>query len=83
MPAIKYDDTPQRLAIISYYESKGYHTEFQHDIGATGVIYANTGHDTLHISSVKYAELKGYPVQPFYSWLLAQLKTITKGQDND
>lgn len=83
MPAIKYDDTLQRLAIVSYYENKGYHTEFQHEIGATGVIYANTGHDTLHISSVKYAELKGYPVQSFYPWLLAQLQTITKGKDND
>ena len=83
MPAIKYDDTQQRLAIIGYYESKGYHTEFHHEICATGVIYANTGHDTLHISSIKYAELKGYPVQHFYAWLLAQLQTITKGQDND
>ena len=83
MPAIKYDDTPQRLAIISYYESKGYHTEFQHEIGASGVIYANIGHDTLHISSVKYAELKGYKVQHFYSWLLEQLQIIARGQDNE
>lgn len=83
MPAIKYDDTPQRLAIVDYYESKGYRTEFRHEIGATGVIYANHGHDTLHISSVKYAELKGYPVQHFYSWLLSQLQTIAKGQYDD
>ena len=83
MPAIKYEDTPQRLAIVKYYESKGYHKEFQHEIGASGVIYVNIGHDTLHISSVKYAELKGYPVQQFYSWLLEQLQTIAKGQDNE
>lgn len=83
MPAIKYDDTQQRLTIVRYYESKGYHTEFKHEVGLTGVIYANTGHDTLHISTVDYAELKGYPVKPFYVWLLTQLQTITKGQDND
>ena len=82
MPAIKFDDTQQKLAIISYYESKGYHTEFQHNVGSTGVIYANAGHDTLHISKVEYAELKGYPVKPFYVWLLSQLQAITKGQDN-
>ena len=83
MPAIKYEDTQQKLVIVSYYESMGYHTEFQHNVGSTGVIYANEGHDTLHISNVEYAELKGYPVKPFYVWLLSQLQTITKGQDND
>jgi len=57
--------------------------EFKHEVSLTGVIYANKGHDTLHISTVDYAELKGYPVKPFYVWLLAQLQAITKGQDND
>jgi len=37
MPAIKYDDTQQRLTIVRYYESKGYHTEFHHEVGLTGV----------------------------------------------
>lgn len=79
---IKFESKEQFQNITDFYTGIGYHTEYKHDVSDLGVIYVNNAYDSLHVSSVGYADLKQHSYMQYDAWLLYVLKILVKKEDN-